>query len=220
MPRSSPATPPEGVPTDPSGTDPSGTDPSGTDPSGTDPSGTDPSGTDPSGVDSRRVDLRGVMRTFATGVCVAATYADQANERHHDAVTINSLNSVSLDPPLVSVCLRIESLFLADLLATKKWAVSILPYGGHENARLLAKDRATRAGAIAALPASPGPRTGALVLGSASWLECELWASFELGDHMLVVGEVVAADSRRDGPPLLFVDGGFRPLTDRWPPDD
>jgi flavin reductase len=162
-------------------------------------------------------DLRAVMRSFATGVCVAATYADRADERRHDAVTINSLSSVSLDPPLVSVCLRIESLFLTDLLATKRWAVSILPHGGHEIARLLAKDRATRASAVNALAASPGPRTGALVLGSASWLECELWDTFDFGDHTLVVGEVVNADPRRDGPPLLFVDGGYRVPEDLGP---
>ncbi|TDD69351.1 flavin reductase [Actinomadura rubrisoli] len=157
------------------------------------------------------------MRSFATGVCVAATYADRADGRHHDAVTINSLSSVSLDPPLVSVCMRMESLFLADLLVTKKWAVSILPHGAREIARVMAKDRATRTGAIGALPASPGPRTGALVFRSASWMECELRAAFDLGDHTLVVGEVVAADPRRDGPPLLFVDGGYRVPADPGP---
>jgi flavin reductase (DIM6/NTAB) family NADH-FMN oxidoreductase RutF len=162
-------------------------------------------------------DLRAVMRTFATGVCVATTYSDRANQRRHDAVTINSLSSVSLDPPLVSVCLRGKSLFLTDLLATKKWAVSILPYGDRETARLLAQDRATRASTVGALPASPGPRTGALVLGSASWLECELWATVDLGDHMLVVGEVIAADPHRDGPALLFVDGGYRVPAERGP---
>ncbi|TMR06518.1 flavin reductase family protein [Actinomadura soli] len=163
------------------------------------------------------LDLRGVMRSFATGVCVAATYADRAGERHHDAVTINSLSSVSLHPPLVSVCMRTESLFLADLLATKKWAVSVLPHGAREIAGTLARERAVRRGAIDALPASPGPRTGALVLRSASWLECELWDAFELGDHMLVVGEVVAAGPRRDGPPLLFVDGGYGVPADPGP---
>jgi flavin reductase (DIM6/NTAB) family NADH-FMN oxidoreductase RutF len=55
------------------------------------------------------------------------------------------------------------------------------------------------------------------VLGSASWLECELWDTFALGDHTLVVGKVVAADPRRDGPPLLFVDGGYRVPADRGP---
>lgn len=157
-------------------------------------------------------DLRGVMRNFATGVCVAATYSDQVDGRRHDAMTINSLTSVSLDPPLVSLCLRLGSGFLADLLATKKWAISILPGGAGDTARLLAQDRATRAAAVAMLPASPGWRTGALVLDSASWLECVLWDSFNVGDHTLVVGEVVAAKDHRRAPPLIFLHGRYHVL--------
>ena len=157
-------------------------------------------------------DLRGVMRNFATGVCVATTYSDRADGRHHDAVTVNSLTSVSLDPPLVSLCLRLDSAFLADLLTTKKWAVSILGDRDRDTARLLTGRRAARAGAVAALPASPGSSTGALVLDSASWLECVLWDSFDVGDHTLVVGEVMALDPQRNGPALVFLHGGYHAL--------
>ena len=160
-------------------------------------------------------DLRGVMRNFATGVCVATTYSDQADGRHHDAVTINSLTSVSLEPPLVSLCLRLDSVFLADLLATKKWAVSILDSGAREIARSLARDRTTRAPTVSALPASPGCHTGALVLDSASWLECVLWDSFDVGDHTLVVGEVIAVDERRHGPALVFLHGRYHALDEQ-----
>ncbi|MGH2944420.1 MAG: flavin reductase family protein, partial [Solirubrobacteraceae bacterium] len=83
-------------------------------------------------------DLRGAMRHFATGVCVATTYADRADGRRHDAVTINSLTSVSLDPPLVSLCLRRESAFLADLLESKLWATSILDGAAGDVARRFA----------------------------------------------------------------------------------
>ncbi|WIY05757.1 flavin reductase family protein [Amycolatopsis mongoliensis] len=163
------------------------------------------------------VDLRGVMRTFATGVCVATTYVDRPGGRRHDGVTINSLSSVSLVPPLVSICLRLESVFLADVLETGRWAVSILPEGAREIARLLAKDRRQRADALGTLPLSPGPATGALVVDGAGVLECELWNSFDLGDHRLVVGEVVGTDDRRDGPPLLFAHGGYQRLADPGP---
>lgn len=71
-------------------------------------------------------DLRGAMQNFATGVGVATTYRDRVGGRCHDAVTVNSLTSVSLEPPLVSLCMHRESGFLTDLLQTKKWAVSIL----------------------------------------------------------------------------------------------
>lgn len=163
-------------------------------------------------------DLRGVMRNFATGMCVATTYDDRPDGRHHDAVTVNSLTSVSLDPPLVSLCLRLDSVFLADLLATKKWAVSILDSGARDVAGPLSRGREARADAVGALPASPGPHTGALVLDSASWLECVLWDSFDVGDHTLVVGEVVAVDARRRGPALVFLDGGYHTLEGRTEP--
>jgi flavin reductase (DIM6/NTAB) family NADH-FMN oxidoreductase RutF len=157
-------------------------------------------------------DLRGVMRNFATGVCVATTYSDQADGRRHDAVTINSLTSVSLDPPLVSLCLRLGSAFLADLLATKKWAISILPGDACDTATLLAQDRQTRAACVATLPASPGWCTGALVLDSASWLECVLWDSLDVGDHTLVIGEVVATKDHRPEPALVFLHGRYHVL--------
>jgi flavin reductase len=160
-------------------------------------------------------DLRSVMRNFATGVCAATTYSDRADGRHHDAVTVNSLTSVSLAPPLVSLCLRLDSVFLADLLATKKWALSILDSGARDVARLLAQDRATRAPTVSALPASPGRHTGALVFDSASWLECVLWDSFDLGDHALVVGEVVATDEQRHGPALVFLRGRYHALDEQ-----
>jgi len=158
------------------------------------------------------LDLRGFMRNFATGVCVATTYTDQADGRRHDAVTVNSLTSVSLDPPLISLCLRLDSVFLADLLATKKWAISILHSGACDSARLLAQDRVTRAAAVDVLAASPGERTRALVLDATSWLECILWDSFNVGDHTLVIGQVVAVGDQRQGPTLIFLHGRYQVL--------
>jgi flavin reductase (DIM6/NTAB) family NADH-FMN oxidoreductase RutF len=162
-------------------------------------------------------DLRGAMRNFATGVCVATTYTDRADGRRHDAVTVNSLTSVSLDPPLISLCLRLDSMFLADLLATKKWAISILQSGSRDIAGFLAKDRGTRAATVDVLPAWPGGDTRALVLEGASWLECVLWDSFDVGDHTLVVGEVVAVGDERRGLPLIFMHGRYHVLDDLAP---
>ncbi|MCK8675998.1 MULTISPECIES: flavin reductase family protein [Streptomyces] len=157
-------------------------------------------------------DLRGAMRNFATGVCVATTYADHEGIRRHDAVTLNSLTSVSLDPPLVSMSLRRGSQFLDDLLATKQWAISILDSDAESLARRLARSREDRAEAVAALDATPGPATGALMLDAQSSLECVLWDSFDLGDHTMVIGEVVTTGVRDLQPPLLFLHGTFHQL--------
>ncbi|MFI5916437.1 flavin reductase family protein [Dactylosporangium sp. NPDC051541] len=162
-----------------------------------------------------RPDLRGTMRTFATGVCIASTYRDTPDGRRHDAVTVNSLGSISLDPPLVSLCFNRGSAFLADLLVTRRWAVSILPAGAQEIARRLARPAAARSPYVADLAARTGERTGALILAGTSWLECGVRERFDLGDHTLVVGEVLAAghDGRR--PTLVFVHGGYHAVMDQ-----
>jgi flavin reductase (DIM6/NTAB) family NADH-FMN oxidoreductase RutF len=157
-------------------------------------------------------DLRSVMRRFATGVCLVATYSDHAGSRRHDAVTVNSLTSLSLDPPLVSVCLSRESMFLADLLSSGKWAVSILDDASRRFAQSCALDRATRTRTVPDLPATPGGYTGALVLDGSSWLECVVWDSFDVGDHILVVGEVVALDDGSNSSALVFLHGRYHAL--------
>jgi len=162
-------------------------------------------------------DLRGAMRTFATGVCVASTYRDAAEGRRHDAVTLNSLGSLSLEPPLISLCFRRESTFLGDLLATRKWVVSILPAHACAIARHLATGHAHRAEHVASLAATPGPRTGALILDGATWLECDLRDHFDLGDHTLVVGEVLATGHGRPRSTLVFVHGRYHVLDDPQP---
>jgi flavin reductase (DIM6/NTAB) family NADH-FMN oxidoreductase RutF len=160
-------------------------------------------------------DLRGAMRAFATGVCVASTYRDTPDGRRHDAVTVNSLGSISLDPPLVSLSFRRGSTFLGDLLATGRWAVSILPADARDIARRLAGPPTERTAHVAELRARPGDRTGALVLAGASWLECGLLDRFDLGDHTLVVGKVLATghDVGKQ-PTLVFVHGRYHTVAD------
>ncbi|MCP3822716.1 flavin reductase family protein [Streptomyces sp. A3M-1-3] len=163
------------------------------------------------------MDLRATMRNFATGVCVVTTYAQDNEGRRHDALTVNSLTALSSEPPLVSVCLRRGSAFLDDLLATKAWAVSILDVAGDDIAKLLAKSREIRAVALQTLSKSPGEHTGALVLDSLGWMECALRDQRDVGDHTVVIGEVLAAGGQRRRPPLIFLDGTFHAWEDAWP---
>lgn len=157
-------------------------------------------------------DLRTTMRNFATGVCIVTTYTEQLDGRRHDAVTVNSFTSISLDPPLVSVCLRGDSRFLSDMLHSGVCAVSILAAGAEHLARSLARNRDDRAAAVRALPGRPGGITGALVLDAAGWLECKIRDHVTVGDHVLVIGEVLASGSDANQDPLVFLRGGFHTL--------
>lgn len=164
------------------------------------------------GVLTDPVDLRATMRNFATGVAIATTYCDGVDGRVHDAVTVNSLSSLSLHPPLASICLRRDSGFADVLARTGVWAVSILDGGSHGLARLFAGNRVGRAAALATVPTYPGPQTGALLLEAPGWLECELDSAYAVGDHTLFVGAVVGAGTRAATGRLVFLHGDYHIL--------
>ncbi|MDQ0773209.1 flavin reductase (DIM6/NTAB) family NADH-FMN oxidoreductase RutF [Streptomyces aurantiacus] len=162
------------------------------------------------------LDLRTVMRQFATGVGVVSTWAegpDGPGGRRHDAITVNSLIPVSFDPPLVSLSLRHGSAFLADLLRARRWGVSILAADGADTARLLSRSRESRIEALGSLPAAPGPHTGTLLFDGPGWMECALADSFTVGDHLMVIGTVLATGVRAAQEPLVFLHGSITPAT-------
>ncbi|GLW30926.1 flavin reductase family protein [Actinoplanes regularis] len=158
------------------------------------------------------VDLRTTMRTFATGVTVVTTYVDGPEGRRHDAMTVNSLTSISLLPPLVSISLRNTSAFLADVLDSGVFAVSILDVGAADLAGTFAAGRPVRTAALRSACTTPGAVTGALIIDSPGWLECTVHRAVPLGDHTLVVGEVVASGVQRRRPPLIFLHGDYHAL--------
>jgi flavin reductase (DIM6/NTAB) family NADH-FMN oxidoreductase RutF len=136
------------------------------------------------------VDLRGAMSRFATGVTVVSTYdADGAPA----ATTASAVTSVSLDPPLVLVCLAHTSNTLAALRRHGGFAINVLA-GEHAN---LAVEFAR--------PATPAAEDGPVVPGALAVLECDVHEILPGGDHAIVLGRVVAtavADEERS--PLLF----------------
>jgi flavin reductase (DIM6/NTAB) family NADH-FMN oxidoreductase RutF len=164
------------------------------------------------------IDLRATMRTFATGVTVVTTFVDRPDGRRHDAVTVNSLTSVSLDPPLVAIGLRHASPFLADVLESGVFAVSILDVAAADLAGAFAAGRSQRAAALSALSAAAGAATGALVIDAPGWLECAVHRHVKLGDHTLVVGEVLATGAQERRPPLIFLHGTYHALAPRTVP--
>ncbi|MBA4866829.1 flavin reductase family protein [Streptomyces sp. PSKA54] len=158
-------------------------------------------------------DLRSVMRNFATGVCVVSTFSDAESIRRHNALTINSLTSLSLSPPLVSLSIRRDSTFLDDLMGSQVWAISILDGAAEDLARIFARPAEDRRKALHSLPAEPGPQTGALLLDSAAWMECRYRSHLVAGDHLLIVGEVVGAGVNDAGSSLIFLHGKFHRIS-------
>ncbi|MEU3714375.1 flavin reductase family protein [Streptomyces catenulae] len=155
--------------------------------------------------------MREVMSRFATGVTVLTVGGD-----HPHAMTANAFSSVSLDPPAVLACVGHGAVMHQALTDAGRFAVNILGAGQEELARHFADRRRTLGAAqFEGVARRPGRHTGAPLLdGAVAWLECELAASHEFGDHTVFIGSVLAAAQEADEDELLFVGGRFgRPAT-------
>jgi flavin reductase len=153
--------------------------------------------------------MRDVMGLFATGITVVTAGAD-----HPHGMTANAFSSVSLDPPLVLVCVARSAVMHDAILGVGSYTVSMLGGDQEPVARYFA-DRTRPAGMAQfdQIPWRPGPRTGAPVLeGSLAWLECKLARVYEGGDHSIFLGRVLSMGRVRDGHALLFFGGGYHRL--------
>ena len=154
--------------------------------------------------------LRAVMGQLVTGVCVVTA----THDGHDVAMTASSVTSVSLEPPLVLVCVAHAARFHDPLLASPAWGVSTLAAGAQEVSRRLA-EAAPVAGQLAGVGLHRGPVTGvALLQDSCATLECRTEDVFPGGDHSIVVGRVVGTgvpQPPRD--PLVHHRGGYTGLS-------
>ncbi len=148
-------------------------------------------------------EFRRIMGHWSTGVAVVAT---RRGERPW-GLTANAFASVSLDPPLVLVCVDLEADTHDPLRDTGLFAISIL---AGEQERLARRFAATDVADKSEGVAWREEATGAPVLeGAVAWLDCRLWAHYPAGDHTIFVGQVVAGDAAERAP-LLYFRGGYR----------
>ncbi len=126
-------------------------------------------------------------------------------------MTANAFTSVSLDPPLILVCVNRHSSIHQTVLECGSFAVSMLSARQEHVARYFADHSRPRGSAeFDAVGWAPGPRTGAPVLdGALAWVDCALAASYDGGDHAIFVGSVLASGCGPAHDALLFYGGSF-----------
>lgn len=152
--------------------------------------------------------LRDVLACFPSGV--AAVTATGPDNRPH-GLTVSAYCPVSLTPPLVLVCVDRASNTLPAILHAAGFTVNVLAAGREELAtRFASKAREKFAGVRWVAPATRG--AGPVLLEDAvAFLACRLRDSFEAGDHLVLIGEVLAAKAF-GGQPLLYVQRSFAKL--------
>ena len=149
-------------------------------------------------------ELRELMRRYPTGVAVVTV--DLEGEQL--GLTVASLVSVALDPPLIAISIAHQAALHELLRAAGGFAVSLL---GAEQLEL-AQHFARGVPPIVlwhSIDRRDGAR-GPLLGGALGWLECELAGEHEAGDHTLFVGRVERLEAGAQGEPLLRLGGDYR----------
>jgi flavin reductase (DIM6/NTAB) family NADH-FMN oxidoreductase RutF len=146
------------------------------------------------------------MSCFPTGVTVVAT---RDAEGRPVGLTVNSFTSVSLDPPLVLVCINRDANTHDLLLESGGFAVSILA-GTQKDVAARFASRPSE-GRFDGVDWSPAPSGHPIVTRCAAWLDCAIHEVVTAGDHTIILGRAVAADWT-DEPALLFHRGALGPV--------
>lgn len=149
--------------------------------------------------------FRRVCSQFATGVAIA-TVIDESGTPH--GLTINSFTSVSLEPPLVLICIDYRSAILQRFRLAAHFGINVLTSMQRELSNRFATKPDDRFEGLAWHPGSSGVP---LIDSSLAAFECVTRQVIDAGDHAIFLGEVVAAESGT-GEPLLFFESAYRLL--------
>ncbi|MEJ7927683.1 flavin reductase family protein [Sphingobium sp. AN641] len=156
--------------------------------------------------------FRQILGHYPTGVCVVTTVESDGRGA---GMVVGSFTSVSLHPPLVAFFPDKSSTSWPRIEATGRFCVNILADDQEDLCRTFSRPSEDRfAGVSHRLSANGSP----ILDGALAWIDCTLHAVHEAGDHYIVLGEVQALDTERDGRPLLFFKGGYGQFAPILPP--
>ena len=153
----------------------------------------------------RPEEFRRVCSRYATGIAVATV---QGPDGSPHGLTVNSLTSVSLDPPLLLVCIAHTATAYSSFQLAKGFAVNVLREEQIDLSQHFASSKSER---FESLSWHAGLH-GAPVLESVlAVVECSMHAIVEAGDHTIFIGFVEHAECH-EGAPLLYFASAYRKL--------
>ncbi|MCC6536248.1 MAG: flavin reductase family protein [Bryobacterales bacterium] len=142
---------------------------------------------------------------FATGIAIAATL-DDAGQPH--GMTVNSFTSVSMEPPLILICVDIVAGLLPIFTKASAFGLSFLAEQQQDLSSRFARRGQDR---FESTPWEAGQTGVPLIPGALAHLECRIDQTIQAGDHAILISRVIAADIS-SGRPLLYFERGYRKL--------
>jgi flavin reductase (DIM6/NTAB) family NADH-FMN oxidoreductase RutF len=151
------------------------------------------------------IEFRNALRCFAAGVTVVTT---RDPEGRPSGLTASAFTSVSLDPPLVLVCVDHAATAHPAFRAHGWFAVNVLRREQEALSRRFAESGGDK---FHGVPCHDGQSGLPLLDGALASLECQLVEAYEAGDHTIFIGRVEAA-TIGGGRPLVYFHGGYHSL--------
>jgi flavin reductase (DIM6/NTAB) family NADH-FMN oxidoreductase RutF len=154
--------------------------------------------------------LRRTMGRFATGVAVITT--EHNGQRH--GMTVNSLTSVSLDPPMLLVCFSRGSRTAGAASGAARFGVNVLSARQEAISNHFARRGEDH---FTDVPLDEGPLGVPLIRNAIAQIVCTVAREIDAGDHVVVLGNIVHL-RHREGLPLCFFSGTYGDFHDRGNP--
>lgn len=147
--------------------------------------------------------LRAVLGSFCSGVVVVAAYGERPY-----GFTCQSFVSLSLTPPLVSFSPARTSTTWPRIRDVGRFCINVLAHD-----QQLLSDQFARSGTdkFAGVSWRPSPSGSPVLSGVLAWIDCELHAESDGGDHTIVIGAVRALDCDAHRSPLVYYRGQYAP---------
>ena len=146
--------------------------------------------------------MREVLGHFASGVTVVTAVTTDGPT----GFTCQSFSSLSLDPPLVAFAPARTSQTWPALRAIGRFCVNVLAEGQDAVSRNFARSGVDK---FEGVPWSPSAHGSPVLDGVVAWIDGELWAEYDGGDHSIVVARVLDLGADPERRPLLFHRGSY-----------
>ena len=149
--------------------------------------------------------LRQAFGCFPSGVTAVCALVDGEPV----GMAASSFTSVSMAPPLVSVCVQDSSATWPKLRGRDRLGLSVLAEGHDDICLRLARKDGDR---FADVDWEAAPDGSVFVHASSAWLDCSLYAELPAGDHAIALLEIHGVRAEPELPPLVFHGSRFRRL--------
>jgi len=147
-------------------------------------------------------DFRDSLGLFATGIAIATA----SHETRWAGVTINSFASVSLDPPLVLFSVSRALRSFAVFSEAPGFTINVL---GKDQKELSARFARAGEDKWSGVDAAPGAHGGILIRPALATFDCRMHGQYDGGDHVILVGRVVALASAAFHDPLIYFRSNY-----------